>query len=224
MATTILCYGDSLTWGYDAECPGRHRYEDRWPSVVQATLGDGVRVIAEGLNGRTTAYDDHLAPADRNGARVLPTILSTHEPIDILVLALGTNDLKQHTGAGRAHQATWGIERLAEIARSHPYGFSFDAPEIVIVSPPSLVETGDAEFDAMFGAARAESHRFGELYEALARRLGCAHVSGHAACAATRVDGVHLDAANTRKLGEAIARALEPLLASADLSGDHPRI
>ena len=69
---TILCYGDSLTWGYSAEGPSRHALDDRWPSVLQAELGEGVQVIAEGLNGRTTAFDDHLAGEDRNGARVLP--------------------------------------------------------------------------------------------------------------------------------------------------------
>ena len=58
---TVLCYGDSLTWGYDAASLDRHPLEDRWPSVLQATLGGGVEVIAEGLNGRTTAFDDHLA-------------------------------------------------------------------------------------------------------------------------------------------------------------------
>ena len=73
---TILCYGDSLTWGYDAESLARHALEDRWPSVLQAALGGGVDVIAEGLNGRTTAFDDHLADDDRNGARLLPTLLA----------------------------------------------------------------------------------------------------------------------------------------------------
>ena len=77
MTKTVLCYGDSLTWGYSAETIGRHAYEDRWPSALQAALGSDVRVIAEGLNGRTTAFDDHLADCDRNGARVLPTLLQT---------------------------------------------------------------------------------------------------------------------------------------------------
>ncbi|TIP31706.1 MAG: arylesterase, partial [Mesorhizobium sp.] len=58
---TILCYGDSLTWGYDAASLGRHALEDRWPSVLRAELGDDIQVIAEGLNGRTTAFDDNLA-------------------------------------------------------------------------------------------------------------------------------------------------------------------
>ena len=86
---TILCYGDSLTWGYDAETLGRHALEDRWPSVLQKALGEGVHVIAEGLNGRTTAYDDHLADCDRNGARILPTILQSHAPLDLVIIMLG---------------------------------------------------------------------------------------------------------------------------------------
>ena len=58
---TILCYGDSLTWGYNADGPSRHAYEDRWPSVLQAELGARVACHRRGLNGRTTAFDDHLA-------------------------------------------------------------------------------------------------------------------------------------------------------------------
>ncbi|MBB3949863.1 SGNH/GDSL hydrolase family protein [Aureimonas jatrophae] len=211
MTSTIVCYGDSLTWGFDADGEGRHRYEDRWPSVVQETLGRRAHVIAEGLNGRTTAYDDHLAAGDRNGARVLPTILATHAPIDVLVLALGSNDLKRHTGGGRAREAAWGMERLVEIARNFPYGFDYDAPEVVIVSPPALVETTDDNFDAMFGFARAESLQFAELFEALARRLGCVHVAASEICTATPTDGIHLDAENTRKLGAAIASTLGTL-------------
>ncbi|MDP3523986.1 MAG: arylesterase, partial [Hoeflea sp.] len=58
---TVLCYGDSLTWGYDPETVGRHRLEDRWPSALAQSLGQGVHVVADGLNGRTTAFDDHTA-------------------------------------------------------------------------------------------------------------------------------------------------------------------
>jgi lysophospholipase L1-like esterase len=209
---TILCYGDSLTWGYDASGAGRHAYEDRWPSVVQAELGSQVRVIAEGLNGRTTVYDDPLAAADRNGARVLPTLLATHEPVDVLVIALGSNDLKRHTGGGRAFEATEGLARLIEVVRSFPSSFAYDAPQILLVSPPALVRTEDAAFDAMFGFAIEESQRFDEAYAALAAEKGCDHVAASRVCTATPLDGVHLDAANTRKLGHAIAEALRPML------------
>lgn len=209
---TILCFGDSLTWGYDAEGPGRHAYDDRWPSVVAAAFQGRARVVAEGLNGRTTAYDDHLAPADRNGARLLPTLLATHEPVDVLVIALGTNDLKRHTGGGGAHQAIAGVRRLIEIARTFRSGFAFPAPEIVLVSPPALVETGDIDFRELFGHALAESNRFKDAYSRVADAENCIHVAASDHCTATALDGVHLDAGNTRALGRAVAAALDPLV------------
>lgn len=209
---TILCYGDSLTWGYNAEGPGRHAYDDRWPSVVGAQLGAGIRIIAEGLNGRTTAYDDHLAQADRNGARLLPSLLASHEPIDLVVLALGTNDLKRHTGGGAAYQPAAGMERLISIVRGFRSSFGFATPSILIVSPPALVPTDDADFRDMFGGAIEESHKLKPAYERLARRAQCAHVAASDHCEATPLDGVHLDAANTRALGRAIAAGLTTLL------------
>ncbi len=177
-----------------------------------ARLGHHARVIAEGLNGRTTAYDDHLAPADRNGARLLPTILATHEPVDILVIALGSNDLKKHTGGGRVAEAAFGMARLVEIARSFPSSFGFRVGEIVLVSPPTLVRTPDVDFDAMFGHSIDESCGFKDAYARVAEVTGCHHVAASDHCVATPLDGVHLDAANTRALGEAVAQTLRPLV------------
>ena len=118
---TILCYGDSLTWGYNADGPSRHAYEDRWPSVLQAELGDAARVIPDGLNGRTTAFDDHLAGADRNGARILPTSLTTHAPLDLVIIMLGANDMKPWIH-GNPVAAKHGMLRLVDIVRGHDYG------------------------------------------------------------------------------------------------------
>ncbi|ALN73299.1 SGNH/GDSL hydrolase family protein [Aureimonas sp. AU20] len=209
---TILCYGDSLTWGYDAEGPGRHSHGDRWPSVVADQLSGRARIIPEGLNGRTTAYDDHLAPADRNGARVLPTMLASHEPIDIVVLALGTNDLKAHTGGGTAFQAAAGVGRLISIVREFRSTFGFGCPEIVIMSPPALVPTDNPDFRDMFGGAIAESQKLKAAYARIALQERCAHVAASDHCAATPLDGVDLDADNTRSLGLAIASALKTLV------------
>ena len=89
----ILAFGDSLTWGANPGGRGRHRFEDRWTSVVEENL-IGVRVIAEGLGGRTTSFDDYSAMADRNGVKVLPTLLGSHYPLDLVAIMLGTNDLK----------------------------------------------------------------------------------------------------------------------------------
>lgn len=204
---TVLCYGDSLTWGYDPEGPSRHAFENRWSSVLQAGLGPQVTVIAEGLNGRTTAFDDHLGSADRNGARLLPTVLTTHSPIDLAILFLGANDMKPWI-AGRAIAAKQGMQRLIDIIRGHAYPMGEDAPDILLVSPPPLCETGDPEFAAMFGPGLEQSTMLASLYSDLADLTGCGFFDAASVAKASPLDGVHLDAANTRAIG----RGLEPIV------------
>jgi len=204
---TVLCYGDSLTWGYSAEGPDRHAYEDRWPSVLQKALGDKALVIAEGLNGRTTAFDDHLGSGDRNGARVLPALLNTHAPLDLVILFLGTNDMKPWI-AGRAIAARQGMQRLIDIVRGHSYPLAADAPDILLVAPPALRETGDPDFAAMFEGGVEQSKMLASLYADLADLAGCGFFDAGSVAKTTPLDGVHLDAAGTRAVG----RGLEPII------------
>ncbi|NTE86416.1 SGNH/GDSL hydrolase family protein [Agrobacterium rubi] len=208
MTKTVLCYGDSLTWGFDAENLGRHAFENRWPSVLQKALGTDVNVIAEGLNGRTTAYDDHLADCDRNGARILPTLLHSHAPLDLVIIMLGTNDLKRGIGSGNAVGAVKGVERLINLVRSHVWSFDDEQPEILIVSAPHICETGNEMFAAMFIDAVEESQMMGSLYRDLADEKGCGFFDAASVAVTTPVDGVHLDAENTRAIG----RGLEPVV------------
>jgi lysophospholipase L1-like esterase len=204
---TILAYGDSLTWGHDAEKLGRHAHEDRWPSVLQKALGHGVRVIPEGLGGRTTAYDDHLAPCDRNGARILPTLLHSHAPLDLVILMLGTNDLKPGI-VGTAYGALKGMRRLVEIIRHHPWSFEFDGPEILIVAPPLVRETANSDYAAGFAGSIEQAKMLATLYRDMADETGCGFFDAASVAVASPIDGVHLDAENTRAIG----RGLEPIV------------
>jgi len=207
MTKTVLCYGDSLTWGYNAETIGRHAYEDRWPSVLQRALGNQVRIIPEGLNGRTTAFDDHLADCDRNGARILPTILQTHNPLDLVILLLGTNDMKPVV-AGAAFAATQGVRRLIQLVRNHTWGFGYDVPDILIVAPPVISETANPVFAANYRGAIEESAMLATLYRDLADEESCGFLDAGSVAITTPLDGVHLDVENTRALG----RGLEPIV------------
>lgn len=208
---TVLCYGDSLTWGYDANGPGRHVHADRWPSVLQAGLGDGVQVIADGLNGRTTVYDDYKAECDRNGARTLPTSLHTHAPLDLVVLLLGTNDMKPEI-AGNALLSMQGMRRLVTIIRHHPWPIAQTEPQVLIVSPPKLAITDDMEFTAMFAGAPQESAKLAGMYAMLAEEMDCTFFDAGTVANVTPVDGVHLDAANTRAVGEALVPVVSSML------------
>ncbi len=209
---TILAFGDSLTWGYDAATLGRHPLEVRWPSVLEAGLDGAARVIAEGLNGRTTAFDDWLADADRNGARVLPTILETHKPLDLVIIMLGANDMKPAI-CGSAIAAKSGMARLVALVRNHDYGFGYGAPPVLIVAPPPAVETGNADFAATFDNAPGESRKLAAAYAGLAGELGCAMFDAGQVAAATPLDGVHLDAENTAAIGRALVPVVRGLIA-----------
>ncbi|MEZ2332148.1 SGNH/GDSL hydrolase family protein [Mesorhizobium sp. RCC_202] len=208
---TILCYGDSLTWGYDAASLGRHALEDRWPSALKAELGSDVEVIAEGLNGRTTAFDDHLAGADRNGARVLPTILTSHAPLDLIILLLGSNDMKPWIH-GNPVAAKQGMQRLIDIVRGHDYPFDWEAPQILLVAPPVVSRTDNSEFKAMFAGGDDASKRLAAQYSALADEAGCGFFDAGTVAETTPLDGVHLDAENTRNIGQALAPLVRVML------------
>ncbi|MDP2118488.1 MAG: SGNH/GDSL hydrolase family protein [Hoeflea sp.] len=208
---TVLCYGDSLTWGYDPETVGRHRLEDRWPSALAQSLGQGVHVVADGLNGRTTAFDDHTADCDRNGARTLPTVLHTHAPLDLVIFMLGTNDMKPVV-AGTAHAASKGMRRLLDLVRLHAWPVEQEPPQILVVAPPLLVETADPDFAAMFEGGVAQSAMLASFYADLADDSGAGFFDAGSVAGCSSIDGVHLDAANTRAIGRGLAPVARLLL------------
>lgn len=203
---TILAYGDSLTYGANPVPDGpRHAYEDRWPSVLEAGLAGKARVIAEGLGGRTTVFDDNFADADRNGARLLPTLLESHSPLDLVVIMLGTNDLKPFLG-GTALEASRGVARLAEIIKGHYAQKNEPRPRIILVAPPRLGDTAHPEMMLHFGGQRAkdESRQFARWYKLRADELGVGYFDASTVATPDPHDGVHLDPANTRAIGQGL--------------------
>jgi lysophospholipase L1-like esterase len=208
---TILAFGDSLTFGANAETQGRHAYEDRWPTVLERGLVRAARVIPEGLGGRTTVFDDFSAAADRNGGRVLPTLLDTHKPLDLVIVFLGTNDLKVYLN-GTAFGAAMGVKRLVEIVRQHPYGNHGPAPQVLIVAPPLTVETDHLDLHPMFAPRADEAKLFDFYYGRIAQELGCGYFNAASVAVASPIDGVHLDAENTRAIGEGLVPVVKSQL------------
>ncbi len=208
---TILAYGDSLTFGANPTGGPRHAYEDRWPTALESGLGGKARVIAEGLGGRTTAFDDFSSVADRNGARVLPTLLDSHKPLDLVIIMLGTNDLKVYLN-GTAFGAAMGIKRLVQIIRQHPYDVGQPVPQVVIVAPPLTVETDHADLHPMFAPRADEAKLFDFYYSRIARDLGAGYFNAAAVAVADKADGVHLDPANTRAIGDGLVPLVRKIL------------
>ncbi len=208
---TILAYGDSLTFGANPTGGPRHAYEDRWPSALERGLNGDARVIAEGLGGRTTVFDDFSSVADRNGARVLPTLLDSHKPLDLVIIMLGTNDLKIYLN-GTAFGAAMGVKRLVQIIRQHPYDVGQNVPEVIIVAPPLTVETDHADLHPMFAPRADEAKLFDFYYSRIARDLGAGYFNAADVAVADKADGVHLDPANTRAIGDGLVPHVRKIL------------
>jgi lysophospholipase L1-like esterase len=208
---TILAFGDSLTWGSDPETGGRHPREFRWPDVLEAGLAGKAEVITDGLRGRTTAYDEHLADCDRNGTRILPTTLYAHAPLDLVILMLGANDMKPHI-AGTALAAMQGMRRCVSIVQNHVSRAGDERPEIIVVAPPPLCETGNTEFAAMFAGCVEQSKMVASFYRELADEAGVSFFDAGSVCKTSPLDGVHVDQKGTRAIGLALVPIVSVML------------
>ena len=116
----ILCFGDSNTWGYVPLTVDRYPESVRWTGVMAQALGAGFRIIEEGQNGRTTVWDDPLEGDNKNGLRYLPACLESHHPLDLVIIMLGTNDLKARWNlcARTCSHASWISTRTCTDIRS----------------------------------------------------------------------------------------------------------
>ena len=198
----MLCYGDSNTWGSDPETGERFAPDVRWPGVLARGLGDGFRVVEEGLNGRTTVYDDPIEGAHKNGRTYLRACLESHSPIDLVTLMLGTNDLKARFGASASDIAQGAVSLADEILRSG-CGPGGGAPVVVMISPAPVGKLTDMA--EMFRGAEEKSGRFAAHYERFAEQYGCEFLDAGAVISSSDIDGIHLEAEEHRKLGGAVA-------------------
>ncbi len=115
--THILCLGDSNTHGYcadpndSADVGIRFNEEERWTCRLQTALGEKYLVTEEGLSGRTTVFVDPIHESMDALSVIYAPLLKSHEVIDLLIIMLGTNDVKERFGANAACIAA-GMERL----------------------------------------------------------------------------------------------------------------
>ncbi len=202
----LLCYGDSNTYGTPPmRVLGEMRRfgpEERWPGILAAELGAGWRVIDEGLPARTTVHPDPIAGVHKNGLAVLPAILESHAPLDLVVLMLGTNDLKIRFAVPPVEIAD-SVAKLVLCVQQSFTGLGGAAPRVLLVCPPPVIETGCLA--EIFAGGAAKSAALAGHYEAVARRFGAAYLDAGSLLASSPLDGVHLDADAHRTLGQAVA-------------------
>ena len=189
---TVLCYGDSNTYGYVPETGMRYPKDVRYPGRLQILLGNDYAVIEEGCNGRTTIHDD---PIDgwKNGLDYLKPCLNSHKPVDIVILMLGSNDLKA-TFRLTAAKIADGAGALVDVIKAFTAEKQGYVPKIILVSPPEI-GTGIKSspfYGAFYEEAIEESRKFPEFYKAVADKKECIFFNAAEYIYPSAVDSLHL--------------------------------
>ena len=212
MKKRILCFGDSNTWGY-TPTGGRYDEHTRWPMHLAEMLGEGYAVIEEGFSGRTCVYDDPVEGGYKSGLAYLPPCLMSHNPLDAIVIMLGTNDTKRRFGLT---PMTIGQSMMQLVRACKLYGLNAegDIPHIVITAPPpildNLMETRHAE---CFGQqAIAVSRDLGPELHRVSKLLRVDFFDAAPYAEVSSLDAVHMTANGHIRLAEAMAEKIRTLL------------
>jgi lysophospholipase L1-like esterase len=206
----ILCFGDSNTWGYIIGSDGDRMPADvRWPGVMQAELGNQYVVIEEAQNGRTTMWDDPCELVDKNGLRHLPVLLESHKPIDLVIVMLGTNDLKNHLNQNAhsiAHSCGVLIDRILESTS----GPNKTAPNVLLIAPVPVSE-GYCPFGHLFDDGAEKSAGFKAAYAEVAAERGIPFLNAGDFACCPAPDTIHIDAEGCGSLGRAVAEKVQEI-------------
>lgn len=205
----ILCYGDSNTWGFRPDKPfTRFGPEVRWTGVLRSLLGDGYEVIEEGLNGRTTVWDDPFGEY-KNGKTYLAPCLESHSELDLVIIMLGTNDLKAHFKLTAAEVAQ-GLKALAGVVKASGAGPQGQPPRLLLIAPPPFGKL--TLLAGMYGDAPEKSQYLAEQIQLISQLINCAFMDAGECVSSSTIDGVHWEADQHRRFAQALAEKIYKLL------------
>ena len=208
---TVLCYGDSNTYGYVPKTGMRYPKNVRYPGRLQLLLGDDYTVIEEGCNGRTTIHDD---PIDgwKNGLDYLKPCLNSHKPVDIVIMMLGSNDLKD-TFQLTAEKIADGAGVLVDVIKSFTAEKQGFVPIIILVSPPKIGKgiRQSPFYGAFFESAISESGKFSEYYKKIADEKGCIFFDAAKYAYPSECDSLHLTSEGHRILAEELCKLIKSI-------------
>ena len=208
----IMIYGDSNTWGYTPGTGVRYAPDVRWTGVCQKALGDEYHIIEEGMNARTSSYDD---PWDmwRNGRDYLPGALISHKPLDLLVISLGTNDLKftDAFGAAKGVDALMHFTDMVQGKKESSLVFP-QGVKILVIAPIELGKGVDDNPGSTVCGKYKESTRFMELYPIFCKNRGAELLNAAEFAQPSPIDNVHMSPESHKSLGLAVAAKIKEIL------------
>lgn len=215
MKKTIVCFGDSNTYGYIPGEGGRYPRERCWPYVLQALLGEYYEVVSEGFNGRTIDREDPRLKWKRADL-YLPACIASHTPMDLLIIMLGTNDLKScyKKSAEEIALSAGNLVRLAQQV-SMERESNGKAAKILLVSPNHVhPDIANTEFGEEFGRTEGyeKSKLLSKLYRIQAQNCGVYFLDAALYAEPSPIDGIHMDDHGHKHLAAAISKIITDLM------------
>lgn len=198
----ILCFGDSNLFGTNPS-GGRWPLEQRWTGLLSQALGEGYRIIEEGLGGRTTVFDDPLEE-NRNGSKQLPIMLHSHRPLDLVIISLGTNDCKTMFNAN-ARIIAKALEKLALMVKDYPYGEHYPIPQVLVIAPIHCGEdVGASPFASFDHSSYLLSKGLAPAIKGMAERNNLLFLDASLVAQSSIIDQLHMDAQGHAALAKAV--------------------
>ena len=211
----VMIFGDSNTWGWDpsndlVEVIKRWPDDVRWAGVMQKELGDDYKVIPEGLNGRTTVWDDPIEEYRCGKDHIIP-LLDSHAPLDLVIIMIGTNDLKVRYSVS-AQDIANGAGLILDNTLAQVGAFSPAGPKVLFIAPPPLGPVEDGLFNIMFAGNRKKSEEMTGQYKNVAESRGVFFFDASTVAKASDTDGLHMEKESHAALGLAIAKEVKKIL------------
>ena len=208
MQKRVLCYGDSNTYGY-IPTGGRYDEHTRWPMRMRELLGDGYAVIEEGFNGRTCVFDDPVEGGYKSGVQYLPPCLMSHNPLDAVLIMLGSNDTKKRFGM-TPMTIGQSMMQLVRTAKQYAVNEAGETARIIVVAPPKILDNlmqtrhgecfGEQAISVSAGLSR-ELRRISKL-------MRCDFFDAVPYAEVSTLDAVHMTARGHLQLAEAMAEKI----------------
>jgi len=205
-----MCFGDSNTWGFPPDCGARYDRQTRWPGVLQQQLGEGYYVVEEGLPGRNTVWDDPVE-GGKNGLKQLVPLIHSHMPLDLLIIMLGTNDLKNRFSVSPL-DISWSIGRLVKAARESGHPLLGEAPEVLVLCPPPLADLSNSPFEGILIGAEEKSGQLSSVLGTFCEENNIRMFDAGRVVQTSPVDGVHWEKEEHFKLGAAVAAQVHTIV------------
>lgn len=214
MKKNIMVFGDSNTWGWNpcndlVQPPVRWNDDVRWTGVLQNLLGDAYQVLNEGLNGRTTVWNDPIEEYRCGKDQIIPA-LDICAPLDLAIIMIGTNDLKIRYSVS-AQDIANGAALILDKTLNQTGAFRNNTPRVLFICPPPLGPVENGVFANMFEGNYAKSTQLSKHYRTVAESRNVTFLDAGTVVKSSQEDGLHLQADQHKLLGEAVAKIVKDM-------------